>query len=266
MAAPAVLNLQDTIAALRAAQQGNYDTLTQQEKDLATNEANQTAGLAAKKDAAFGQITNNAQTRGALFSGFTPDAQATYTSATYLPALANLQKAITESRTAIQGSRNSLDSNISSEALKQVEGSKTAFQQWQDAQDAAARAEAQHTGDHEFTAQQNALDRANTLKVAGINHANTTPKPLAPGYKLVQTPDIAGDHSSGGLNFFDKTGKPITAYTYLQGFTNGNVSTGDIAQLLARSHNEGDKQIISDINNGATTDYLIKKYPHVFGS
>lgn len=263
MAAPAVLDLQATIDALRAANQGNYDTLTQQEKDLIANEQNQTAGLAAKKEKAFGDITNSAASRGALFSGFSPDAQATYTGNTYLPALANLQKAITESRTAIQGNRNSLDAGIRSEALKEVQGSKDAFQAWQDAQDAATAKAAAESATlaktQEFTAKQNELDRTNARAVAGINHAGSSTKAPSPGFKL-KTND------AGGLGFFNKAGKPITAYQYLKGYSSdGNVDVQDIASLLSRSKDSGDQNIINDINHGAPVSYLMSKYPHVFG-
>ncbi len=258
MPAPTVLNLQDTIAQLRAAQQGNYDTLNQQDNNLTTNATNQTAGLAAKKDQAFGDITNNANTRGALFSGFTPDAQAKYTSATYLPALANLQKAITDSRTAIQGQRNSLDSNISSEAIKQVEGSKTAFQQWQDAQDAAATAARTHASDQAFTAGQNTLDRANARSVAGINHANSggiTPADLLAMQKNAQAVENSY-HISRATDGGIQVGK------YKPGDTTGSLSGSNLYNYLSDTGNAKNfQQILQQSSNPADKSFYAAQAP-----
>lgn len=55
--------------------------------------AEQTAGLDAAKTNAFGDITQAAASRGATFSGFTPNAQAKYIGEKYLPALADLRTA-----------------------------------------------------------------------------------------------------------------------------------------------------------------------------
>ena len=258
MAAPSVLNLQDTIAQLRAAQQGNYDTLTQQEKNLATNEANQTAGLAAKKDAAFGQITDQAASRGALFSGFTPDGQAKYTSATYLPALANLQKAITDSRTAIQGQRNSLDSNISTEAIKQVEGSKTALQQWQDARDAAAAAANTHNSDQAFTAHQNDLNRSNARSVASLNHVNSgglTPADILAMQKNAQATENSY-HISRAADGGIQVGK------YKPGDTTGSLSGSNLYNYLSDTGNAKNfQQILQQSSNSADKAFYAAQAP-----
>ena len=95
----------------------------QQRTDIATqNNTAQEAGLAAAQQTAFGDITQAATRRGALFSGFTPDQQARYTSEKYLPALANLRAA---SQNTIQGLNDqafSLDSDQKKTALGTREG------------------------------------------------------------------------------------------------------------------------------------------------
>lgn len=63
------------------------------------------AGLDATKNQAFGQIDQTAASRGALFGGFSPDAQATYLGTKYLPALAQLKAA---NQQTIQGLNNNL--------------------------------------------------------------------------------------------------------------------------------------------------------------
>lgn len=258
MPAPSVLNLQDTISQLRAAQQGNYDTLDQQGRDLTTNEASQTAGLAAKKDQAFGNITNNANTRGALFSGFTPDAQAKYTSATYLPALANLQRAITDSRTSLNGKRNALDSSISGEAINQVNASKTALQHWQDAQDAAVAAGKTHAEDQAFTAHQNDLNRANATKVAGISHANTgglTPADILNMQKNAQAVENSY-HISRAADGGIQIGK------YKPGDTTGSLSGSNLYNYLSDTGNvKNFQKILQSSGNPADKAFYAAQAP-----
>lgn len=73
------------------------------------------AGLAAAQTNAFGDITQQAARRGALFSGFTPDQQAHYTAEKYLPALAGLR---TANEQTIQGLNNNLLTLNSDQAQK----------------------------------------------------------------------------------------------------------------------------------------------------
>lgn len=98
-------------------------------------------------------------------------------------------------------------------------------------------------------------DLGRAYKTTGGGGKKTT---INPGYKL-KINDI------GGLSFYDRKGKPITAYQYLQGFTNGDVTLDDIANFLSRSKDPGDQQIIADIRNGVPLDELLKRYPHVLG-
>ena len=143
MAAPAVQNLNDVVSSITAANQPTLANLDQQDADITNSATASTAGINADKDTAFGQITQQAGNRGALFSGFTPDAQAKYTASTYLPALAKLQQTITDSRTALAGQKATLLSGINTQANNQVQSEQSALQQWQDQQDATAAANAQ---------------------------------------------------------------------------------------------------------------------------
>lgn len=83
------------------------------------------AGLNAAQTNAFGDITQGAVRRGALFSGFTPDQQARYTAEKYLPALANLRA---ENEQTVQGLNTGimqLNSDQRSKALDTREGDLT---------------------------------------------------------------------------------------------------------------------------------------------
>lgn len=81
----------------------------------------------------------------------------------------------------------------------------------------------------------------------------------APAYKQ-QSNDI------GGLSFFNDKGQPITASQYIASQNSGgNVDAQAMINLLSKSKDPGDKQIISDINAGMSIDQLNQKYPYVFG-
>lgn len=83
-------------------QRANINT---QIANAGTRLGEQEAGLNAAQTNAFGNITQAAASRGALFSGFTPDQQARYTAEKYLPALAGLR---TANEQTIQGLNNNL--------------------------------------------------------------------------------------------------------------------------------------------------------------
>jgi hypothetical protein len=131
----------------------------------------QEQGLNAAQTNAFGQITQAAASRGALFSGFTPDQQARYTSEKYLPALANLRAA---NESTIQGiNQNTLDLNMqqNKDALSVREGDLSRLYDYNKTQDdrkfqteqanqAYEREMAKLREEQKFTASQNAQNRA----------------------------------------------------------------------------------------------------------
>lgn len=166
MAAPAVQNLQDIVAQISAAYKPQQDLIDQ---SIAANDQSgqaQTAGIEAKKTQAFGGIDQTATDRGMAFSGFTPDQQAKYTGSTYLPALANLQNTIASTRNSLLGKKAGLDTEANNQAFTVHQGQVDAAQKWQDAQDAAARAEADRIATQNFTASENAKNRAAQLAAA----------------------------------------------------------------------------------------------------
>lgn len=122
MAAPAVRNLNSLISEIGksvAPQKALIDA------DIASaqqaGEA-QVAGLDATKDRTFGQIEQRASDKGMLFSGFSPDAQAEYTATSYLPALAQLQAQIAQTRSQLLGKKADLDTNVFNQAFSTREG------------------------------------------------------------------------------------------------------------------------------------------------
>lgn len=175
MAAPAVQNLQDIVAQISQAYAPQKALIDQSITANDQSGAAQTAGIEAKKTQAFGGIDQTATDRGMAFSGFTPDQQAKYTGSTYLPALANLQNTIASTRNSLLGKKAGLDTQANTQAFSVHEGQVKDAQTWQDAQDAAARAEQVRQEQNAFTASENAKNRANSIAAANAKAASAQP-------------------------------------------------------------------------------------------
>lgn len=107
MQPPAVRTLDQLVSSSNAAYDPSRASINSQIQDAQNSGQAQEQGLNAAKDTAFGDITQTAVRRGALFSGFTPDQQAHYVGEKYLPALANLRASNNQ---VVQG----LNSNLNS--------------------------------------------------------------------------------------------------------------------------------------------------------
>lgn len=122
MAAPAVRNLNNLIAEIGQSVAPQKALIDADIASAQTAGEAQVAGLDATKDRTFGQIEQRASDKGMLFSGFSPDAQAEYTATSYLPALANLQAQIAQTRTQLLGKKADLDTNVFNQAFQTREG------------------------------------------------------------------------------------------------------------------------------------------------
>ena len=122
MAAPAVRDLQSLIQQQNAALTPQYDLINSDIKSNAEAGKAQELGLTAKKDQAFGQIEQTASDKGMFFSGFSPSEQAGYTAGTYLPALAQLQQTIAQTRSNLLGKKAELGKGAFDTAVNLQEG------------------------------------------------------------------------------------------------------------------------------------------------
>lgn len=138
-AAPVVQNLQDIVAANTAAQAPQQQELDDEEAQNEQSGSTATSGIDAAKTTAFTGIANAANARGATFSGFTPNAEAGYVGATYLPALAKLQDTIQTTRNTILGNKAALTTSANTAALGTQKDEQTALDTYneQQAEDAA---------------------------------------------------------------------------------------------------------------------------------
>ena len=170
MAAPAVRDLQALIGEIGQSIQPQNQLI---DESMTANEnagLAQQQGLQAKQTQAFKGIEQSAQNKGMFFSGFSPDQQAQYTSTTYLPALAELQRTIAGTRASLLGKKADLQTDVFNKAYQTREGDisqKNAYDQEQErrAYEAEqARIEAERRAqeaekDRQFTARQNAANR-----------------------------------------------------------------------------------------------------------
>lgn len=160
--APAVQDLNTLIGQYTTALAPQSAELTQEEDQNDQSGTQQEAGLDAAKTSAFGDITQSANDRGGYFSGFTPDAEAKYTAATYLPALAQLQNTIATTRQSLLGKQADLQTQANTSALTQQQQEQSDLEKYNET--AAQNQQAQQLQDEQdaFTASQNDQDR--TLK------------------------------------------------------------------------------------------------------
>lgn len=139
----------------------------------------QIAGLEAEKDQAFGQIEQSAQDKGMFFSGFSPSEQAQYTASSYLPALAQLQGQIAQTRTQLLGQKADLDRDVFNKAFAARESDRDFLNQWNkmtaEQKFQASEAEKQRAFqaqqaqiERNFAASQNAAARAHALADAAL--------------------------------------------------------------------------------------------------
>jgi hypothetical protein len=179
MAAPQVQDLQSLIGQYQTAlapQSQQIDT------EIAANDTSgqqQTQGIDAQKTTAFKGITQQANDRGGYFSGFTPDAEATYTAGTYLPALAQLQATIAGTRNTLLGKKADLSTTANTSALSERSNEQSAFNTWQQQQDQMAQQEKLQQEQEAFTAAQNAADRTQKTQLAGQSAGSDTAAQLS---------------------------------------------------------------------------------------
>lgn len=208
------------------------------QSDIAANDQSgqvQQQGLEAKKVQAFGDITQQANDRGGYFSGFTPDAQAKYTAATYLPALAELQRTIAQTRSGLLGKKADLATQANTSALTTLQQEKSDYQKWQELQDqlaAEARLEAQKES---FQTRQNALDRAEKAREANLSASGG--------------PNVSGTVNSVGSYLASKVGG--------DGKVSPNVFAAGLRQWVAAGGDPASYQatFLNYVNMGHHKDY-----------
>lgn len=127
---PSVRSLKSLIAEQTKAITPQQQLIDQSIQQNDASGAAQIAGLGAQKDTAFSNIEQGAQNKGMYFSGFSPDEQAKYTAGTYLPALAQLQGTIAQTRNSLLGKKADLNTDVFKTASNIREADLQALRDW----------------------------------------------------------------------------------------------------------------------------------------
>lgn len=98
--------------------------INQQIAQLAPQQQAQQSALDQAKINAFKDIDNSANSKGVLFSGFSPDQQAQYIGTKYLPAVADLNSTFQNNKTTLLGQINDLNAK----RIQQAQGTVSDYQ------------------------------------------------------------------------------------------------------------------------------------------
>lgn len=176
---PPVRELQSLIAEQQQAIAPQKALIDQSIEQNAASGAAQEAGLAATQKKAFGNIEQAAQNKGMFFSGFSPDQQAEYTSSTYLPALAQLQATIAQTRSNLLGKKADMDTEVFKTATGMRENDLQVLRSWEkmtaEQQFNASEAEKQRV----FQARENEVTRQHEARQNAANRAASAPKDVS---------------------------------------------------------------------------------------
>lgn len=168
---PQVRDLQALIAEQTAALQPQFGLIDQ---DIASTEQSgqaQQAGLEATKTRAFKQIGQASQDKGMFFSGFSPNEEGEYTAGTYLPALAQLQATIAQTRNSLLGKKADLSKGAFDAATGMREQDLSRANDWNTMQEQARIAAVEAEKNRAFEAAQNAAKIRSDESIAAGNRA-----------------------------------------------------------------------------------------------
>lgn len=149
MAAPKVQALNDIISSLNPAFQADRSLIATQQKGLNNKYGSQRTALDASKVQGFNDINTQAVGKGLAFSGIPVSEQANYLSTKYLPGMQALNE---QQNTESMGLQSALNAINKEQRLKALDTRQT--------QQSALQTYLENERQRQFTAQQNALERA----------------------------------------------------------------------------------------------------------
>lgn len=205
--------------------QGQYQPQQQQVQSqidaLPGQQQAQMSALDQAKVNAFKDITNQANSRGVIFSGVPIDQQATYTGTKYLPAVANLQTSFNNTKNTLLGQINTLQAG----RQKQAQDSVSAYQKAQ--------------AEEAYRQQQLGLGYAR-LSVSQQNAANRGSGNTAAQTRANLAQYKSGSYKSGNQWYSGPGGAPLSAASYAQATGTG------LLDLLRQSGSAYDKKAYND--------------------
>jgi hypothetical protein len=206
------------------------DIIKQQQSSIDPAMEAENNGLAAAKQDAFSQITDQSNRRGLFYSGIPIAEEQRYTGATYLPAVANLRSKYAQQRFNLQDSLNNIDLEQRKYGQGIYEGElardeqKRQFDAQMAAQQAAAKASSAGSG-------WSPTDGSGVLGQYGASNAG--------GFGMSKKKD-------GGFAFVDSYGNPVSAAVYSQAT---GVNFRDLLTQMANQGDQGARQALGFVGN-----------------
>lgn len=198
------------------------DVVNQQMQQLDPMQKSEEKGLAAAKQDAFGQITDQSNRRGLFYSGIPIAEEQKYTGATYLPALANLHGKYAQQRFNLQ--------------------------------DALAKIQAEQYN-QAYGIRQGELDNETRLAAARAAGSGMASPSFggAPLGANTQTPGGFGysQRADKGFAFVGPNGQPISAAAYA---ANTGIPFRSLLQTMANAGDLGAKRALDFVGNDARYD------------
>jgi len=209
----AVPTYQDTYNSLGSVYDPQTQLVQSQLNDLPNQEQTQMSSLDQAKANAFKDITSSANSRGMLFSGYSPDNQAIYTGTKYLPAVANLKTSINNTKNTLLDTINKINAARSNAATSAVNTAQKAADT-NAYKNATLAISASKAGGSGGLTQSQLLTQESKYKIA--------PK--------IATTSGSSPNYSGGYAFQGPNGQPINMASYLAG---SGSSGQDLINLLS---------------------------------
>lgn len=214
----------DQYNSLATQYQPQVDQLNSQIAALPGQQAAQMSALDQAKVNAFKDITSSANSKGVLFSGVPIDQQSTYVGTKYLPAVADLQTSLNDTKNTLLGQINTLQANRSKQAQDNITSynSTQADQAYKDAE-----LELKQESNNIAAGKASAAGQITPYQQAELTKANLAQ------YK-------SGTYSSGNKFYTGPAGAPISAATYAAATGTG------LLDLLRQSGSAYDKKAYND--------------------
>ncbi len=134
--APTVQTLDQILAGYQPAYAGQKNVYNQMMTQNKANAEQKKQGLFAQQKEAFSGIEQTAANKGMLFSGFSPDQQARYTSTKFLPAMAGLEQETMAGNNRLALALAGLDTEARNKAESELSRQKQNLFTWQQAESA----------------------------------------------------------------------------------------------------------------------------------
>lgn len=196
---------------------------------LAPQEQAQLSALDQAKANAFRDIGAQANSRGMLFSGFTPDQEAVYTGTKYLPAVAQTRATFQNSRNSLLDTINKLNAARAADARDYVTKGQQAYNDalYKNAQLGLAQQRLAISAARASSGGSGGLTAYQSYQI-GRNNAADAAK-VAAQYKVVGKGfGTSKTSAAGGYSFVGPNGRPVSMAEYVDGSGAGGQGVIDL--------------------------------------